>query len=250
VTAALAAWVGRVVVVLVAAAVVDLALPSGSLRRYVDVVVGLVVLVTVLQPVLDWLGADLQADIAAAEVWLEQGLTGTPGAELRGPGEARWRQAVREEFAGRVAAAVRQGLARDLGIQAEVAVELAADPASGAGAGWDPPPLERVVVRVTGAAAGDARTGSGTAAISAAGPAPVQVEPIRVRVPAAAGTPGEAPGQDPAPVPAAVQPGEGTEGGAATAGGASAADRIRAWVAGVLGIDPGQVTVTAEEVGP
>ncbi|REJ34501.1 MAG: sporulation protein, partial [Bacillota bacterium] len=39
-TAALAAWGGRVVVVLVAAAVVDLALPSGSLRRYVDVVVG------------------------------------------------------------------------------------------------------------------------------------------------------------------------------------------------------------------
>lgn len=232
-TAVLAGWVGRIVVLLVAAAVVELALPSGTLRRYVEVVVGLVVLVTVLQPVLGWLGADLRAAAATAEARLERDLAALArSAQGAGPGGGRaagggvdqgaaagqawFHQEVRRAFAARVAASVRQGLAQTLGVEAEVTVHLAEGPFSPGDVGSDPPPLERVVVQLSGAGGSQPEAGR---------PVVVQVPVVRV----------DGQGGGAGPSPAVPRVPDGT------------AARVRSWVADALGIDAGRVMVVAGE---
>jgi len=238
VTAVLAGWVGRVVVLLVAAAVVELALPSGALRRYVEVVVGLVVLVTVLHPILDWFGADLGAAAAAVEARLARDLgavaAGSP-YPADAAGSARFDAALRRAFAARIEEGVRQGLAAALGIEARVEVTLGDGPAGRGAPRSDPPPLERVLVRVTGAGDGPPRPGGpGVPRALPTGSG----EAVRVQVPVVVLGPVRAPG---VPAPDALDP--------RSAGGLPA--QVRAWVAEALGIDAARVAVVfGEEVEP
>ncbi|HEX6988328.1 MAG TPA: stage III sporulation protein AF [Bacillota bacterium] len=251
-TLVLADWVGRIVVLLVAAAMVELALPAGGLRRYVEVVLGLVVLVTVLRPVLGWLGADLGAAAtdanarfqrhlqAAAGSWLGtagpgsgprsmvQGPSGPSSPAGAGGGRDWFEGAVDQVFADRVAEAVRRGLADALGVDAAVEVELG-EPAGGAAEpAWEPPPLARVMVRVLPGGKGQAPPTS----------AAMDLEPVVVRVPPVDGPSLPAAGAPPA---GASHPGSAPDLPA----------RIRSWVAETLGIEADRVTVVfIEEVEP
>lgn len=251
-TLVLADWVGRIVVLLVAAAMVELALPAGGLRRYVEVVLGLVVLVTVLRPVLGWLGADLGAAATDANARFQRHLQAAAGSSLgiagpgsgprstaqgpSGPGNPAgagsgrdWFEgAVHQVFADRVAEAVRRGLAGALGVDAAVEVELGEPVGDAAGPAREPPPLARVVVRVRPGGQGQAPPPS-----AALGP-----EPVMVRVP---------------PVEGPLLPAAGAPPADASLRGSAAglAARIRSWVAGTLGIEADRVTVVfIEEVEP
>lgn len=228
----LSGWVGRLVLLLVAAGVVDLALPQGSLRRYVEVVVGLVVLATILGPLLGWLGADLDEALAEAMMTYERAVGEVAaGASRDAQGRAAagmaWHQrAVTEAATRRVAAAVRDGLARELGMAGNVEVQMAAAAAAG-----EPPTVERVVVRLVGGAADPEETpGTG----EAREPEGTGVAPVRVEV---------------SPVRAVAVQAPGAAAGAAEAVSEETARRLRRWVAEALGIDPARVEVLpAEEV--
>ena len=208
-------------------------LPSGSLRRYVEVMAGLVLLVTVLQPLLGWLGADLAAAAAAAQARLERELAATADSQAAAAAAAAgtdWHQAaLREAFAARVADTVRQGRAQSLGIDSRVEVILGAGP-PGSGAGAGPPPLERVVVRLQPGSAAPGAAG-GAAPGAAASPA-VQIPPVRI------GSSPAAPGDD----RAAAAPGRQGPGP-----DPALAARISAWVADALAIEASRVTVIAAE---
>ncbi len=83
---ALSDWVRQVVMVLVLTGVVELALPTGALRRYVQVVLGLLVLLAIVRPVLAWLGSEPATLVPAWQQVLE-GMSAGPGrqAARRGP---------------------------------------------------------------------------------------------------------------------------------------------------------------------
>ncbi|EKP93823.1 stage III sporulation protein AF [Thermaerobacter subterraneus] len=75
---ALSDWVRQVVMVLVLTGVVELALPTGALRRYVQVVLGLLVLLAIVRPVLAWLGSEPATLVPAWQQVLE-GMSAGPG---------------------------------------------------------------------------------------------------------------------------------------------------------------------------
>ncbi|QIA27109.1 sporulation protein [Thermaerobacter sp. PB12/4term] len=77
---ALSDWVRQVVMVLILTGVVELALPTGALRRYVQVVLGLLVLLAIVRPVLAWLGSEPATLVPAWQQVLEGMGTG-PGRE-------------------------------------------------------------------------------------------------------------------------------------------------------------------------
>ncbi|HEY8552691.1 MAG TPA: stage III sporulation protein AF [Thermaerobacter sp.] len=73
---ALSEWIRQVVLVLILTGVVELALPPGTMRRYVQVVLGLLVLLAIIRPVLTWLGGEPARLVPAWERILEQAASG------------------------------------------------------------------------------------------------------------------------------------------------------------------------------
>lgn len=114
--AALSAWLGRLMIILVAAGILDLLLPENRLRRYVDVVLGLIVLVLLLQPLFDWMNRDLEALVAEqvaalAERW-PQAAMAVPSPQAAIAEGVQWRLAQSEQvLRGQVERLAREALA-------------------------------------------------------------------------------------------------------------------------------------------
>ncbi|HEY8449948.1 MAG TPA: stage III sporulation protein AF [Bacillota bacterium] len=221
---ALSAWLRQLLLLLVAAGIVELALPQGSLRRYVDVVLGLVVLVTILSPLLGWLGTDFEATVEQAVAAYEQHLDGRPvsSGDAAAAGQ-RWSQAeARRVFAERLAAAIRQGIEDELGLNVhDVEVRLEEDAAAHA-----TPVVAAVRVLLERRARAGGRGGpvAGSESGDAGGVEPISpVAPVRVRVTGSDG--------------AAHEEGERVA--------EPTADRVRAWVAERFGLPGERVEVMA-----
>lgn len=202
-------WLRPVVLLLVVAGVAELLMPQGGMRRYVDVVLGLLVLSAVLTPVLRGIGVDLPAMASRFEAALAAAARGGPDASPAVP-VAGWReratrqvyQALLERELERLALEV-EGVAR-----ARARVQLAP--------GGDPP---RVVAVTLAVAAGDGEGGSGTG-----------VRPVRPVEPVLA-TPGADRGRAVAPLPPGIR------------------EAVRRRVQGHLGIPAGRIQVVPLEEG-
>ncbi|WP_027093771.1 stage III sporulation protein AF [Cohnella thermotolerans] len=134
--AALSGWLTQVVAVVLLASLVDLLLPNRTMQRYVRLVAGLFVLLTVATPVLQWFRNDFGTKLASG---LEkvQWPSGASSAELefieaegRRLGEARNEQAVRLATA-QLAADIRQAV-ESSGIGSVKTVDVKTEP-NGAG---------------------------------------------------------------------------------------------------------------------
>lgn len=139
----LSAWIRRLIFLLVAAGVVDMILPRGDLRRYVDVVVGLVIIATVLTPVLGWLGEDLDSALAGAMATFNTSLPGGGAPGVPDDTQRRWQDEAGQVFSQQVARWIKDGLRRDLGWEV-AAVEVTTG--SPEGAGWEVPAVTGVTV--------------------------------------------------------------------------------------------------------
>lgn len=117
--ATLAAWIRTLILLLVAASLVDMALPGGQLRRYVDVVVGLVILATILTPLFGWLGGDLESSLTDTLAGLQgawdQAPT-APASELPARAMEWYRSETQRLFAERLAQHIHDGLEQDLAV--------------------------------------------------------------------------------------------------------------------------------------
>ena len=103
----LAAWLKQIVAVVLLAGLIDLMLPNRALQRYVRLVAGLMILLTVAQPVLQFLRGDLSGRLTEAwDRWNALPSPAVSSMDLRRiEAEAeQWRKR-REEDAARVTAA-------------------------------------------------------------------------------------------------------------------------------------------------
>lgn len=123
----LAGWIRQLILLLIAAGLVDMALPRGNLRRYVDVVVGLVIVATILSPLLGWLGSGWEENLEQAMTnfsragrasWWDRGLPAYAGETgFQAADVMAWRQAETERlFTDAVSVFIRNGLTEQLGL--------------------------------------------------------------------------------------------------------------------------------------
>jgi len=169
--AALSEWLGRIVAVVLLVSLVDLLLPNKTMQRYVRLVAGLLVLLTVATPVLSWFRSDFSEKLTADinEVRLGYGKDKDALTQIEENGrklsEARNEQALQlatAQLSSEIRTAVQNaglGTVRTVDVQAEPAdaggirvtrVELtiaagsAADPSGTAGSEEDAAPIADV----------------------------------------------------------------------------------------------------------
>ncbi|CAI6055402.1 stage III sporulation protein AF [Cohnella sp. JJ-181] len=82
---ALGGWLRQVVAAVLLAALIDLLLPNRTMQRYVRLVAGLFILLTLAAPLLTWIQGDMDAKLAAGIEWAER----EPGME-EDEGELAW----------------------------------------------------------------------------------------------------------------------------------------------------------------
>ncbi|GAB6876020.1 stage III sporulation protein AF [Thermaerobacter litoralis] len=241
---ALSEWIRQVVMVLILTGLVELALPTGAMRRYVQVVLGLLVLLAVIRPVLAWLGSE-PADLvpawqrALAAVEGEGGLAGGTGA---GPVDRADLEAARDRTRSlaldlhrqRLIALVREEVRATVGVEPlAIDLDLVTDPASprwGAVLG-----LTLHLPAAPGAGTGPALPPAGDAGGSGIQPVePVRIGPITSDV-GTAGSGEAGAGGLPPPGP---EKGTGAAGPAGSTGGGPAAGTPAAGARGAW--DPAQ----------
>lgn len=137
---ALGEWIRQVVLVLILTGVVELALPAGAVRRYVQVVLGLLVLLAIIRPVLAWLNsepADLvpawqrALEAAAAGAWAGGGSQGGVNDALLEAARDRTRSLALEVHRQRLVALVREEVRAAAGMEPlAIDLDLVADPSS------------------------------------------------------------------------------------------------------------------------
>lgn len=232
---AMSGWLKQIVAVVLLAALVDLVLPNRTMQRYVRLVAGLIILLTIATPVLQWIRGDFDSKLAAGMQAVEVGPQSAPDELARIEEEGRkWRERGSLEAASltarRLQEAIREDVERAEGRKvADVSVEL--QPASGG-------TLDVRQVSVTLAAA-DPAAGTGEAQAEpppGAGMRPVEtVKPVMVA--------------DPEP----VRSGEDREAEAVTAAEAEADPAVRGRIAALIaaryGIAAGRIRVAAEVGG-
>lgn len=69
---ALGGWLRQVVAAVLLAALIDLLLPNRTMQRYVRLVAGLFILLTLASPLLSWIKGDMPAKVAAGIEWAER----------------------------------------------------------------------------------------------------------------------------------------------------------------------------------
>ncbi|SFB20224.1 stage III sporulation protein AF [Cohnella sp. OV330] len=69
---ALGGWLRQVVAAVLLAALIDLLLPNRTMQRYVRLVAGLFILLTLAGPLLSWIQGDMDAKLAAGIEWAER----------------------------------------------------------------------------------------------------------------------------------------------------------------------------------
>jgi stage III sporulation protein AF len=90
---ALSGWLQQIVAVVLLAGLVDLMLPNRTMQRYVRLVAGLIILLTVAGPLLQWIRSDVTDRLAAGLDAFDRRFAAT-GAELARIEEAgrKWRE--------------------------------------------------------------------------------------------------------------------------------------------------------------
>lgn len=153
-------WVRQIIVVLVLTGLVELALPGGTMRRYIQVVLGLLILLTVIRPVLGWLDREPADLLPAWQRVLQQASAADPVYQANPPGPEDWSRAQErsrllalEVHRQRLARIVRDEVREVTGLE-PVAVDLSliTDPRSPR---WGA--VSRVTIHLPGRWAGDLR---------------------------------------------------------------------------------------------
>lgn len=78
---ALGVWLRQVVAAVLLAALIDLLLPNRTMQRYVRLVAGLFILLTLASPLLHWIKGDMDAKLTAGIRWAEREPYDTPGED-------------------------------------------------------------------------------------------------------------------------------------------------------------------------
>lgn len=229
---ALGGWLRQVVAAVLLAALIDLLLPNRTMQRYVRLVAGLFILLTLAGPLLSWIQGDMDAKLAAGIEWAERGPAdgedGEDGGQLEAiMAEAKRIGADRDEQAAELAvtgleAQIKAVVEQEEGMAVKAVEVKAAPSADGTLA------VEAVKIRLAG---------PGTAAAAEGGEPVAEVEPVApVVVDIDIGTDADNGKESERAEPAAAQTGaqptdDGLEG------------RIAAVVAGRFGIGTSKVEV-------
>lgn len=102
---ALGGWLRQVVAAVLLAALIDLLLPNRTMQRYVRLVAGLFILLTLAGPLLTWIQGDIDVKLAAGIEWAErEPVSGDNGSQLQAiMAEAKRIGAGRDEQAAKLA---------------------------------------------------------------------------------------------------------------------------------------------------
>lgn len=198
---ALGDWLKQIVLVVLLATFIDLLLPNRTMQRYVKLVVSLFILMTILTPVLQLLGTNVNVRmLAASEGWRIDGSMGNPsggsgGRTGAGPSMPALGELLSEgeELARRRNEQSLQALAATLGkmVEEHVRTQHGRDAAAEASLALDEkgyPDIRSIRVRVGASLAAyresDEEGGQGTSGAAAAFEPieiePVEIEPIRI----------------------------------------------------------------------
>ncbi|MDG0813207.1 stage III sporulation protein AF [Cohnella rhizosphaerae] len=133
---ALGGWLRQVVAAVLLAALIDLLLPNRTMQRYVRLVAGLFILLTLAGPLLSWIKGDMEAKLTAGIEWAErEPAGGDDGSQLEAIlAEAKRIGAGRDEQAAKLAVAgleagIKTVVEQEEGVVVE-AVEVTATPAA------------------------------------------------------------------------------------------------------------------------
>lgn len=229
---ALSGWLARIVAVVLLAALVDLLLPNKTMQRYVRLVAGLLVLLTVATPVLSLFKSDfsekLSADIDATKLsyGTDAGALERIEADGRKLSEARNEQAAKlatAQLSSEIRAAVEEA-----GLGTVESVDVSTEP-DGAGGMR----LSRVELTMDAAPAGDSSDAAGSETDGAPIADVKPVAPVDIRIDPEADE-GSSSGSADQPAGASA----GTD-----AGDAALASRVAALLQGRFGVAPDQVVV-------
>jgi len=127
---ALSGWLRQIVAVVLLAALVDLVLPNRTMQRYVRLVAGLIILLTIATPVLQWIRGDFDSKLAASMQAMELNPQSAPDELARIEEEGRkWRERSSLEAASLTATRLQEEIRKDVGLAvgrepANVVVEL------------------------------------------------------------------------------------------------------------------------------
>lgn len=227
---AMSGWLKQIVAVVLLAALVDLVLPNRTMQRYVRLVAGLIILLTIATPVLQWIRGDFDSKLAAGMQAVELDPRSAPDELARIEEEGRkWRERGNIEAASLTAQRLQEAIREDVERAesrevANVKVELQRD----SGGSLD---VRRVTVTLAAAdpASGKSADGTQGAPQPNAGMRPIEaVKPVTVA--------------DPEPIRA------DEDRAAETGADPAARDRIAALIAARYGIAGGRIFV-AEEGG-
>lgn len=242
--AALAGWLKQVVAVVLLASLIDLLLPNRAMQRYVRLVAGLFILLTIAAPMLQWIkgdfGSKLSSDIAAVERQPDR----APDQLAQIEAEAGRLRASRDDQASRLAAVrlegdIRTAVEQETGLQVDkVTVALAGQPDGSMTATGVTVQLGDGPVGTDG---GKGKAGSAPGEIRPVAPIRVEVPDIEIGTPATDGEAGRPDGQG--AVPANAQAAEPTEADQAER------NRVAAIVAARFGIRTDAIRVTRPAAG-
>lgn len=248
---ALSGWLQQIVAVVLLASLVDLLLPNRTMQRYVRLVAGLLVLLTVASPVLQLFRGDFGTRLASGleSVRLSPGGSSSEtemeriAAEARKLGAARNDQAVKLATAG-LAAQIRSSV-EEAGLGAVRSVDVEAEPVAGGqggtGANANGGYVLSAVKLVLAGEASDASAGEGRRAIADVEP----IAPVDIAVDAESSR-----GPPPSDVPAEAAPAdESAPANESAAADAALASRVAALVSTRFGIEADRVRVWVEAPG-
>ncbi|CAM3787951.1 stage III sporulation protein AF [Cohnella lubricantis] len=151
--AELAAWLGRIVAVVLLVSLVDLILPNQTMQRYVRLVAGLLVLLTVATPVLSWFRSDFSEKLSAniGAVQLSYGRDEEALAQIETEGQRlseAWNEQAARLATARLSAEIRAAV-EEAGFGAVRSVDVQTEP-DGSGV----PRVSRVELTMSEAEAG------------------------------------------------------------------------------------------------
>ncbi len=112
---AMSGWLKQIIAVVLLAALVDLVLPNRTMQRYVRLVAGLIILLTIATPVLQWIRGDFDSQLAAGMQAVELNPQSAPDELARIEEEGRrWRERGSLEAASLTAQRLQEAIREDI----------------------------------------------------------------------------------------------------------------------------------------
>ncbi|MCC3373387.1 stage III sporulation protein AF [Cohnella sp. REN36] len=241
---ALSGWLKQVVAVVLLASLIDLLLPNRAMQRYVRLVAGLFILLTIAAPMLQWIKGDFGAKLSAGIAAVERQPDTAPNQLAQIEADAGRLRASRDDQASRLAAVMLEG---EIRTTVEQETGLRVDKVTVALAGQPDGAMTATGVTVqlgdapAGADGGKGNDGSAPGEIRPVAPIRVELPDIEIGAPATDGEAGQPDGRE--AVPAASQTAEPTEADQAER------NRVAAIVAARFGIRTDAIKVTRPAAG-